>query len=133
MRVRLTATKHQQNMVKYDSKVVCLSKGEIYALNIKFKNEDNIVLAISKELEQCITEAIAHYHQTAREKAIRFSMRYDETFVTHAFIGNEGVGILIGNTDPTTETAMIVKGIDQHIYLNLKGDFERIGEALFRA
>lgn len=118
-------------MVKYDSKVVCVSEGEVYLIGIKFKTEGGKVLEISKELEEAIGEAIEAHERQVYKKSMDLLRSYSFTTATTVAYGSEGVGILIKETDPTKDTRSIVNGYVNGIWLNLQGEFERIvGERL---
>lgn len=118
-------------MAKYDSKVVCVSEGEVYLIGIKFKTESGNNLEISEELKEAIGEAIEAHEKQVYEKSLALLRHYSFTTAAITAYGSEGVGILIKDTDPTKDTRSIVNGYVNGIWLNLQGEFERIvGERL---
>lgn len=115
MRVRLTATKHQQNMVKYDSKVICVSEGEVYLLALKFKNEEGEVLTVTPEVWCAMRDAVDEYVGQVREKQKLYKQDHADDFTIRVIDGEKGCGLLIKKHRPDIDPSMIARGLNKQI------------------
>lgn len=122
MRVRLTVTKYQKNMVKYNSKVICVSKGEIYLLVFKLQNENGEVLTFYEDVREAIRKALDEYENHLRESGKVYKMtNTTDAYSIHSYLGSYGWGFVISSRT-NVDASMIASGLNKQIARSLAED-----------